>query len=125
MRYQEIASRVNVSLCEGPCDWGSFNRHVSGGVYNATVHWRRERVTRAGIYDFLKLCSRAEHPLSDLPFYEQVWAHSTYATRTARSLGIVVPSIMTRQDRLQVRSQLPPEIPSSNVIYKWVHKEAI
>jgi hypothetical protein len=112
-------------LCAGPCDWGDERRHEKGGTFGATVHWYRARVTRAGIYDFLKLCSITETPVRDLPVYEQIWVHSTYATKTARRLGITIPSMVTKNDRLRVRSLLPPEIPSSNVVYKWTHKETV
>jgi hypothetical protein len=125
VRYEDIANRLSIPYCSGPCDWGDQLRHEKGGVHNGTVHWRRERFTRPGLYDFLKVCSRAVKPVRDLPVYEQIWVHSTYATRKARELGIVVPSMVTRHDRLRVRTLLPPEIPSSNIIYRWTHKETV
>ncbi len=131
MKYADMARELGILMCAGPCDWGDERRHEKGGVYNGTVHWYRARMTRAGIYDFLKLCSivadeaEAESPVRDLPMYEQIWVHSTSATKSARKLGVVIPSAVTKNDRLRVRSLIPPEIPSSNVIYKWTHKETV
>lgn len=125
MTYDEIARTVRATVCEGPCDWGAEYRHEKGGAHGGAVHWKRERITRSGIYEFLKLCSMVENNLRDLPTYEQIWVHSTNATKKAKELGIVIPSAVTRYDRLRVRSLLPPEISSYNVIYKWTHKETV
>lgn len=125
MKYADMARELGIQMCAGPCDWGDERRHEKGGVYDATVHWYRARMTRAGIYDFLKLCSTAEDPYRDRPMYEQVYKHSAWATYKARKMGLVIPSIVTKYDRLRVRSLLPPECPSHDTIYKWVHKETV
>lgn len=125
MNYNDIANKLRIQVCEGPCEWGDNYRHEKGGAHGGSVHWKRERITRVGIYEFLKLVSMVEHNVRDLPPYEQIWVHSTYATNTAKGMGIVIPSLVTKYDRLRVRSLLPPEIPSNNVIYKWTHKETV
>jgi len=121
--YEKMANDLSISLCGGPCDWGDEARHQKGGVFTGVVHWKRERITRSGIYEFLKLCwwvnNRGE------PAWRAIYEQSTYATQTARSFGIVIPSLVTRYDRLRVRSLLPPETPSSDHIYKWTHKETV
>lgn len=133
MAYGEIARRIDVPLCEGPmCEWGDVRRHQKGSVERTlalesdTVHWFRDRVTRSGIYEFLKLCSAAKNRENqDLEPAFRLYANSIWALNTARDLGIMIPSLVTRYDRLRVRSLLGPDIPSTAPIYKWVHKETI
>jgi hypothetical protein len=126
MTYAKMANDLSIPLCEDPCDWGDEYRHQKGGVFSGVVHWRRDRVTRAGIYEFLKLCAVVTHPENkSLDISSQIYLNSMWATKTARTMRIVIPSVVTRYDRLRVRSLLSSDTPSSDPVYKWTHKETI
>jgi hypothetical protein len=123
MRYEGIAADVDVTLCSA-CGLGTELAHHHGFVeYGAyTVHWKRDRATRAGIYSFLKLCGAIKQGHSPRTArWRAIYEQSTYATWKARKMGIVIPASVIRIDRLQVRSMYTPN--SSDPVYKWIHQE--
>ena len=125
--YAEIAAELGITLCPGPCDVMGEYHHYKGGVDGeGTVHWHRERMQRAGLYEFLKLCWIVAPSFysinASLPKWKQIYRQSTYAVLTAREMGIAIPAVVARNDRLRVRTQMPA-LPSTDPVYKWVHKE--
>jgi len=123
--YAEMARRIGVGYCEGPCDWGDSERHQKGGVARGSVHWHRDRITRPGVYVFLKLCGNIVlgHD-RDTPIWKSTYEQSAYASAEARRFGIVIPSEVMTSDRLRVRASLPP---GSSVwpAARWAYKEAV
>jgi len=123
--YPVIANELGIKLCTS-CD--SFNAygHYKGVVDKdeEIIHWHRERMQRPGLYEFLKLCWLLMSSTSRIkePTYLRVYEQSVFAVRMARELGIGIPQAVARNDRLHVRTQMPA-LPSTDPVYKWVHKE--
>jgi len=124
--YAEMARRLGVDMCEGPCEWGNAERHWKGGTARNTVHWYRERMTRAGAYVFLKMCGGILLGHNrDTPTWQSTYEQSAYAVAEARrTFGMVISSDITVNDRLRVRATLPPGS-SMTPAARWAYKEAV
>jgi len=108
MTYEEVAGRFGVRLCpdaEGRlhCDL-SLPVHDQGmGTMNGYVHWTPRRVTRRGLYNFLRHAVDVNWGTAGRRYAERLWMRETIAYEYARELGIRFPRAWADPTRAHVR----------------------
>lgn len=106
--YEDVCLILGVrAACLGADCGLSANRHKAGTIFLGVVHWRERRVTRAGLRRFLLLIVRRERESNpeflnspNLAWYAIYW-DSTEAGRLAAQLGVRLPAVLSRNDRLR------------------------
>jgi hypothetical protein len=134
VKYEDMARGLGVPLCTECTSeitgWDAqeiLKAHRKGFTDRGVVHWKRERTTDRGTYEFLKLCWQTQPEATvrgAFPYWLWLYKSSTWAAHTAREFGTVIPFSVTRYDRLHVRSALPDRHPSDTPEYRWAHREA-
>lgn len=108
MTYPEIAAEHGLRLCSSACDLAAtlaIDHEKGWPAYNDVIHWRDRRVTRRGLYRFLKLVVVAKMGLQQMrggP--ERTWLMATGSFDLALSLGIRFSREILADDRALVRS---------------------
>lgn len=121
MTYTEIAQQLGIPLCES-CELGNYAEHVAGWASISPperIHWRRLRMTDAGLYRFLKLCgSIVKSHNRGQPEWQQRYEQAVYASEISRQLGRRLPAELSKSDRLYVRWARRPSKRDGH-IYSW------
>lgn len=114
MDYEQVARELGVRYCDGLAEGqeGPDRRHGPGYVTHLwgqpMVHWRPRRMSRRGLYLFLRLASQALYP--DDTVRQERWLalfrQDQHARRLALKLGVRIPAEYGRREKARVRLDL-------------------
>lgn len=126
MDYEQVARELGLSLCTGCVEghWAtdlerereaiakSERHHQSGWVSihppSNKVHWSRDRMTRRGLYQFLRLVSHLLYP-NDTVYQERwlaLYRQDQHARRLARRFRVRIPADYGKREKARVRLDL-------------------
>ena len=126
LTYEQVARELGLRLCTGCMEghWAtnaarmidmvakSERRHQSGWVsirpLSDEVHWSRDRMTRRGLYQFLRLASYLLYP-NDTVHQERwlaLYRQDQHARRLARRFRVRIPAEYGKREKARVRLDL-------------------
>lgn len=120
--YGEVARRLVLPLCDGPVRAAPFTRevHEVGFLQNGVIHWSERRLTRRGLFRFLKLAALLTDPTIihvDRERWMVLYRQNVEAAALAARLGVRFSRAETAGDRAYVRlglSRWQPEMTDEN-----------
>jgi|WetSurMetagenome_2_1015567.scaffolds.fasta_scaffold03898_3 hypothetical protein len=106
--YSAVAEALDIPACtEDNCYWGARSEHTKGFIAEMRPHYRERRMTRVGLYRFLKLVAHIEDNLLSYPYYwERRYMRSQHAVRLARKIHVTIPASVIEEDRTRMRATL-------------------
>lgn len=125
LSYPLVALELGIRLCTGePCDQRD---HEAGAWSWDVVHWRDRRVTKSGLYRFLRLAALALNPGLDQD--PVAWRRTYLVHRVidqyAKHLKVVIPRELTTLERRRVKGQLavvPTNAPLRQRAMLWARR---
>lgn len=114
LTYDEAARQLGLRLCSG-CDQtyvrakhedGWFERHP-GWDPAGVIHWSSTRVTRRGLYRFLRVAGQLLYPGIDRePRWLALYYTDWHARRLARRFRVRIPAEYGAREKARVRLDL-------------------
>jgi hypothetical protein len=106
MTYEQVAARYGVPLCSR-CKLG-HTKHRDGTTVleSGMLHWAPRRLTRPGLWNFLKLVADQRWGIHGRRQIERLWMANTMAYEFGLELGVRFPREYAATDRARVRALL-------------------
>lgn len=134
MTFPDVAAQLGVTIC-GPNDLCRQSQiDHDRGEYSLTlgmVHWRERRMTKAGLYRFLRLVALAKHPdmtrtiTGVRPTWQRTYLIHRQVNVYARMLHVRIPFDLTREARARVKSSVldvPRRTPLRREAFQWARR---